>query len=478
MPPGNFYASPENHAVSDSVLPSVPPFPVGSKGSNGSMENVLITEPATTPHLPVRPKKSKESVLISEPLPSPKLSKEGKKALPKYTYGSVNSADAEIRLLELDFDVKQVLGRINTKPITGSMIKCRLPVPTLSRPQRLLRVAQLPVYEALSYVWGEPERTRSIIVDSQRLDITQNLYDALKDILREGDVVRIWADAICINQDDLPERSAQILLMRQIYFSATYVNIWLGQPTEDGRKCLQFIQHFTSKYSENTYQYDTEDNKIEENTTLGIYLPARAVVHGGYAFANAMEQVSDILGHSVTLDDDKDVVSDRSGSLSLHDETIESLVSWKPANRYWKTVKNENFPEMASLIDRTFLQSCDWFGRMWVVQEMGVAVSCQILYDGRTVLMENFLRCICYLHYNLHAPLTHIRKLIGLEKIRLGWNEGKRQSLKDLILECRHRRASDPRDKIFSLLGIMGDKMNEFLKPDYTKSVSQVFAEV
>jgi hypothetical protein len=63
-----------------------------------------------------------------------------------------------------------------------------------------------------------------------------------------------------------------------------------------------------------------------------------------------------------------------------------------------------------------------------------------------------------------------------MEKIRQGWNSRKRQPLRDLIRECRHRRATDPRDKIFSLLGLMGDKLNPYLKPDYLKSVGEVYA--
>jgi len=171
-------------------------------------------------------------------------------------------------------------------------------------------------------------------------------------------------------------------------------------------------------------------------------------------------------------------VLDSMGKFSLHDETISSLMKWKPAPRYWKTVQNENFPEMAKLIDKTFLEDCEWFSRMWVVQEMVAATTANVLYHGQTVTLENFLRCICYMHYHLNAPVPHIRKLIGMEKIRMGWNEGKRQSLRDLIHETRYRRATDPRDKIFSLLGLMGDKMNNLLKPDYKKSVSAVYADV
>jgi hypothetical protein len=65
-------------------------------------------------------------------------------------------------------------------------------------------------------------------------------------------------------------------------------------------------------------------------------------------------------------------------------------------------------------------------------------------------------------------------RVTGLEKIRLGWNEGLRQPLRDLIYECRYREASDPRDKIYSLLGLMGDQINHFLQPNYMATVGKV----
>lgn len=72
-----------------------------------------------------------------------------------------------------------------------------------------------------------------------------------------------------------------------------------------------------------------------------------------------------------------------------------------------------------------------------------------------------------------HSDLTNGR-VTAMEKIRLGWNERKRQPLRGILWECRYRKATDPRDKIFSVLGLIGDHMNPYLQPDYTKPVGQV----
>jgi hypothetical protein len=67
---------------------------------------------------------------------------------------------------------------------------------------------------------------------------------------------------------------------------------------------------------------------------------------------------------------------------------------------------------------------------MWVVQELCVADRALIIFSGSALPWTNFLRAFFYLHYSLDAPITNIRKLVGLEKIRQAWIQGKRQPLR------------------------------------------------
>ena len=50
----------------------------------------------------------------------------------------------------------------------------------------------------------------------------------------------MWADAVCINQSDLDERSSQVSIMGDIYKNAQKCQVWLGTVEEikywpDGR---------------------------------------------------------------------------------------------------------------------------------------------------------------------------------------------------------------------------------------------------
>ncbi|PYH69924.1 HET domain-containing protein [Aspergillus vadensis CBS 113365] len=98
------------------------------------------------------------------------------------------------------------------------------------------------LYEALSYVWGSNTRSRTIVLNSCVFPVTENLYFALSR-LRNRQLGRVlWVDAICINQDDLNEKTEQIPLMRTIYAQAQHVTVWLGEAYEDGDKALEALR--------------------------------------------------------------------------------------------------------------------------------------------------------------------------------------------------------------------------------------------
>ena len=40
---------------------------------------------------------------------------------------------------------------------------------------------------------------------------------------------KIWVDAVCINQDDVNERNAQVMRIRDIFGQSFAVMIWLGE---------------------------------------------------------------------------------------------------------------------------------------------------------------------------------------------------------------------------------------------------------
>ncbi|KAF2132501.1 HET-domain-containing protein, partial [Dothidotthia symphoricarpi CBS 119687] len=83
-------------------------------------------------------------------------------------------------------------------------------------------------YIAGSYVWGAPELASSIILNGISFGIRANLAYFLRACRSKYKTRVIWIDAICINQDDMAERSSQVRIMSQIYTGAASVYCWLG----------------------------------------------------------------------------------------------------------------------------------------------------------------------------------------------------------------------------------------------------------
>lgn len=86
-----------------------------------------------------------------------------------------------------------------------------------------------PDYEALSYVWGpEDEFGYQITVNGVLVNVRINLWDALR-TLRLADSVRVlWIDALCINQDDVIEKSQQAGVMQDIYRKSHQCISWIN----------------------------------------------------------------------------------------------------------------------------------------------------------------------------------------------------------------------------------------------------------
>ena len=61
--------------------------------------------------------------------------------------------------------------------------------------------------------------------------VPTNLFKALLALRADVNVHKklpIWADAVCINQNDDSERSAQVNAMADIYTKAEFAVVWLG----------------------------------------------------------------------------------------------------------------------------------------------------------------------------------------------------------------------------------------------------------
>lgn len=106
------------------------------------------------------------------------------------------------------------------------------------------RLSDKPFFSALSYEWGPRRHRRTIMVDGQYFLIRPNLFNFLLEL--RSPIIRsvIWADAICIDQENDDERRHQVSLMHKIYEQANDVFAWLGPARERSDEVLSMIGSF------------------------------------------------------------------------------------------------------------------------------------------------------------------------------------------------------------------------------------------
>jgi hypothetical protein len=341
-----------------------------------------------------------------------------------YTYTLLDKAAYEIRILTLHPGAF-------TDPVTVSL--------TITS----FTPSQVPVFEALSYAWGSPEKPENILVRRSEesgydtLSVTQNLSLALP-YLRYKDKSRaLWIDAICVNQLDLQERSQQVKRMAEIYMKATRVIAWLGPASETtiiARKCFDEIAS-----------------------------------HIDVDWARLVMQA-----HSVTEDCDSDCKS-----CGLDTE------SWYSCDTCWANLeKTPPFKEAEWLAISEFLHYA-WFERLWIYQEIHLGSENSILQCGCQIMdWTSFCKAIFLLQSKQHLlgsrfPEHSYAKFRN--RLNIIYNicrQGEYMPFQTLLERTKGCKCSDPRDRVFALLSLLDDNERGCaIDPDYTKSVSDVYKE-
>ncbi|KAK5677559.1 hypothetical protein LTS10_010131 [Elasticomyces elasticus] len=287
-------------------------------------------------------------------------------------------------------------------------------------------LADQPEYEALSYTWGDRTLDKSIVLGGRsRLPVTDNLWRALRGLRYRWRSRVLWVDALCIDQKNIGERSMQVAFMGQIYNVAHQVCIWLGEPAPKS-----WLEHIIWP-------------------VVGAFGLPRVFAGKYYG------------------------MSPRYCDLSFLDKVAFAWLSL-----YQPLVTS-------ALVGSTAL----WHERAWTVQEQSLArqliwcfgnselvchadrlvlnfTSATVADDKPNLMLNDFASAL--------AARSNIRKRLHPE---VKGDTGFYSSVPSLMERLRHTKATNPRDKAYSLRGMLLPSLAEQFKPDYRKSCAHVFAE-
>lgn len=141
------------------------------------------------------------------------------------------------------------------------------------------RLSDNPVYEALSYVWGPPPNDRPVTVSGGQVRVRSSLDEFLQVVRHETKARLVYADAICINQDDDREKESQVQMMGSIFQNAKAVLSYLGPGDADTDALLRGSSHVRVEDYIITEKDNSEGERghwkegIFDEAELGIFKP-------------------------------------------------------------------------------------------------------------------------------------------------------------------------------------------------------------
>ncbi|EPE30004.1 hypothetical protein GLAREA_01164 [Glarea lozoyensis ATCC 20868] len=285
-------------------------------------------------------------------------------------------------------------------------------------------VDQAPAYQALSYCWGGQQPSIGVICNDLLLLITTNLFQALWMLsLNMSEPTFLWVDAICINQSDDDEKNIQVGLMRDIYATARKVHVWLGLDStgEDVKEAMRFLTLVHEVVKDTNYDFD---EKRDDREALRRMLP-------------------------------------------------------------WTLIRN-----MDHYRHLNYLLKLPWFSRVWIVQEVAVCQdalvycgSSEIPWSKLVLALRVLYRLELLLQMTLYTPEDPTgEKLIYLGHFLCTCSSDKDQMPKPglfgMLVRHRWALATDPRDKVYGLLGLLDEDSSLGLKPEYGLDVADIFLQV
>lgn len=312
-------------------------------------------------------------------------------------------------------------------------------------------------YQALSYVWGNPEQhSYAIVLDENGhelgyIPLTKNLSSALCDLRQVEEITSkiFWIDQICIDQEG-EEKNHQVALMGDIYRNAARVITYLGPAASD-----------------------------EEEEKRGIDLLHRLYEH---------------------FTDDYDLIYQAGSLYQAYQKKAEFPVTTLP-----EEFQEGHFDEGKHATQGwSFLFQVthgEWSWRLWIIQEqllneeiMMLRGSSLLSWDAVAMILVLFAldlipqkltnRFASFWQENTGNSIANLRKIE--DSIYSLWHTRKQQQKETKWLSVRPRLLSnmaryesqhccDQRDRVFSLLAISSDATRLDITPDYSASIRGVF---
>jgi hypothetical protein len=284
-----------------------------------------------------------------------------------------------------------------------------------------------PQYTALSYCWGNPDITKAIIVNGVKVQVTINLEAALRQLQADG-YSKVWVDALCINQNNREERSSQVLRMRTIYAKATLVFVWLGIETQSTKITMDYL-----------------NSLFPEESTL-VSPQDKTIAYNQFRFQFEMPRGRSTTPATVNFNREK---------------------TYMPSKQTLEKYSAKSFAEFFSR---------PYWNRIWIIQEIVAGTRVVACCGTSSTDFENIEKFLT--STSKGKKLSKTIQLPNFASFRKSPISGTAFPLVTLLISSRASLSTDPRDKIFALLGLASDGEELVPLPNYKQSLESIHKEM
>ncbi|KAF2715953.1 HET-domain-containing protein [Polychaeton citri CBS 116435] len=292
-------------------------------------------------------------------------------------------------------------------------------------------------FESVSYCWGDEQYTHTISLNGRNFLIRYNLALALLYLRQPDTPRRLWIDALCINQLDDEERSSQVGMMSRIYGRAEQTIVWLGTYHQDSAAGFRMLRRLAEEAK----------NKVTKTRSL--------------------EQVD---YHSLT------------GNYSY--ETMRQTGWLKRSTSEGLEADAFEDPEIDGVQGLLYQ---DWFARIWVIQEISLCKKATFVWFDDTLdwetmrlglaegLISDFFQqtVLGLLRFDV---FDKYRSIASIDQLEAQPNPAIR--LLHLLARFHDWEATDKRDKVYGLLGLVGDGGSDLgMVADYSLGVAETYTK-
>ena len=324
-------------------------------------------------------------------------------------------------------------------------------------------------YICLSYTWGNCTGEKAtVFLDGVTTAVNKHLEAALRDLRETFECrlgMKVWADALCINQSDVVDRNAHVLRVKDIFGGAFAVTVWTKE---------------------------REDLQVVGLRPPGEQLILCEAVLGQYG-KQALEELLGVRNRDWGAAEEED--EHLKWLVEICDVLAFDQYHWADSGDEDELGFGKTHLRDIVCVELLFLFRKEYWSRLWIIQELAVSPTTSTVHWGESTFHLSTLQAvgeILLTHFESRPSsdseiwkdlkprldlLAFISTWRALETAPADTGRSLNDaSIRELKLLAQHANCSLPHDKVYGLLGLFPASISCAVTIDYNRDPADAIA--